>query len=225
MGDVLIVILAVVCLWAVIPGWGPDLANLPGLGLSCGRDLPADSPAHQAHQELCRLDVRQHQGATGYERSAFGEGWADLDGDGCNTRTEILARDMENPVHDPHNRCRIIGGDFNDPYTANTLHFTQPPGAKIQIDHVVALGDAWASGANTWTDSQRLRYANDPRVLLAVDGKANQNKGKASADSWLPQNRAYRCAYARQQIHIKFVWNLSVTSAERAALLAALRHC
>lgn len=150
----------------------------------------------------------------------------DPDGNGCDTRADILARDFQSPrFGNSAKPCRLTGGTFHDPYTGKTMQFETPPGRKVQIDHVVALGNAWKSGAWAWTKAQREAYANDPSVLLAADGPANQQKSDASADAWMPSNRNFRCAYARQQIDIKYRWNLTVTAPEKAALLSALAKC
>lgn len=225
LGDVLLVTLTAVCVWAVVPSLGPELANLPIPGYSCQVIPKTKVDVVDAWKELCRLRVRHDVGAGGYQREFFGSGWKDLDHDGCDTRAEILARDFQRPRFDTAKPCRLIGGVFRDPYTGNTSSFSAAPGAAVQIDHVVALGDAWSSGANLWSNAQRQKYANDPGVLLAVDGKANQDKGKLAADGWLPENKRFRCAYARQQINIKYRWDLSVTAAEREVLLRILARC
>lgn len=217
--------LAALCVWSILPVGGPDLAGMPLPGYSCSNPQSSKVDVVDSLQELCSLRVRPDHGAGGYKREAFGNGWADLDHDGCDTRVEILARDLDRPRFDDSSPCRLVGGHFVDPYTGTATDFVRPPGNAVQIDHVVALGDAWASGANEWTTEQRLKYANDPRVLVAADGQANQDKGRLAADGWLPANQAYRCAYARQQINIKYRWGLSVTAPERAALLQALARC
>lgn len=224
-GDVALVCLAAFCLWAVWPGLGPELANLPSAGFSCAKQPVSKIDVVDSWRELCALRIRRDSGPSGYKRQAFGNGWADLNHDGCDTRAEILKRDFRHHRYGAAKPCQLVGGVFHDPYTGKTFTFDSPPGAEVQIDHVVALGDAWSSGANEWTSVQRRQYANDPAVLLASEGKANQEKGKLSADRWMPKNKVFRCAYARQQINIKYRWNLSVTLPERETLLQALRRC
>jgi hypothetical protein len=116
---------------------------------------------------------------------------------------------------------------LKDPYTGRTIRFVRGVGtsAKVQIDHVVALADAWRTGASRWTPRLRLRYANDPLVLLAVDGPANEQKGDSDASEWLPTNRAYDCPYAIQQVQIKAKYHLWVTAPEQSALGRTLRSC
>lgn len=224
-GDLALVALAALCAWAIIPGIGPELANLPTLGYSCATKPHARVDVVDAWKEVCALRIRHVSEVKGYKRQAFGNGWMDFNHDGCDTRAEILVRDFRNSRFDTAKPCKLVGGQIQDPYTGKTFTFDSAPGAAIQIDHVVALGDAWDSGANQWSSEQRQRYANDPAVLLAADGKANQAKGKLAADGWMPENKNFRCAYARQQINIKYRWDLSVTPPERQALLAALSRC
>ena len=95
----------------------------------------------------------------------------------------------------------------------------------VQIDHVVALGDAWRTGAAKWTAAKRLRYANDPVVLLAVDGPQNEAKGDDDASEWLPPRKAYDCTYVAKQITIKTRYALWVTATERSAMAATLKTC
>lgn len=225
LGDIGLVALAALCVWAVFPGVGPELAGLPLPDYSCANIQASKVDVVDSLRELCSLKIRDGAGAGGYKREFFGNRWADLDHDGCNTRFEILIRDLHQPRTDPEAPCRVIGGRFVDPYTGTTTNFDRAPGNTIQIDHVVALGDAWASGANEWSPEQRLKYANDPRVLVAASGEANQEKGRLAAQDWLPSNKSFRCAYARQQINIKYRWGLTVTASERARLLQTLRRC
>ncbi|MCV0001152.1 HNH endonuclease [Mobiluncus curtisii] len=212
--------------WALWPGAGPNLANFPTPGLRCPSSSTSGATIGGSLHELCALKVRKDAGPDGYQRDLFGSGWMDPDGNGCDTRADILARDFQSPrFGNSAKPCRLTGGTFHDPYTGKTMQFETPPGRKVQIDHVVALGNAWKSGAWAWTKAQREAYANDPSVLLAADGPANQQKSDASADAWMPSNRNFRCAYARQQIDIKYRWNLTVTAPEKAALLSALAKC
>ncbi|TPF85362.1 hypothetical protein BW13_11245 [Bifidobacterium sp. UTCIF-37] len=165
--------------------------------------------------------------ASGYDRDLFGEAWADVDGNDCDTRDDILARDLTDVVR--KDACKVASGTLHDPYTGTTIAFTRGGDSDhdggIQIDHVVALSNAWKSGANTWTDAQRLSYANDPYVLLAVDDQANEDKRDHSADKWLPANTAYQCSYVARQIGIKSKYKLNVTNAEYRAMRNVLDTC
>ena len=123
---------------------------------------------------------------TGYSREQFGKGWA-KDSSGCDTRNRILKRDLINIVESPD--CKILSGTLKDPYTGKEINFSRKQNASaVQIDHVVALSDAWQKGAQQFSKEKRIEFANDPLNLLASDGPANQQKGDSDAASWLPSN-------------------------------------
>ncbi len=159
---------------------------------------------------------------TGYDREQFGDGWADADGDGCSTREDVLARDLTALELDG---CRVLAGTLLDPYGGTEIAFSRDRAAEVQIDHVVALADAWQKGAQQWTPAQRAAFANDPLNLLAVDGALNQAKGAGDAATWLPPARSYRCPYVIRQIAVKAKYGLWVTAAERDALGRELGRC
>jgi hypothetical protein len=122
--------------------------------------------------------------------------------------------------------CVVLSGILADPYSGSAINFQRGPNsARVQIDHVVALGDAWQTGAQQWPASQRLGYANDPVVLLAVDGALNEQKSDSDAASWLPPNKGFRCGYVARQIAIKTRYRLWVTAPERAAMARVLSTC
>ena len=123
--------------------------------------------------------------------------------------------------------CVVVGGILDDPYTGRTIDFSKGEDSsdQVQIDHVVALANAWHSGAWQWDASRRQEFANDPTNLLAVDGNANQDKGASRADQWLPPNARYRCAYVQRQIVVKTSWGLGATPREKKAMKAVLDHC
>jgi len=142
-------------------------------------------------------------------------------------REDILARDLTDVAYVTRNGCKVKSGVLNDPYTGKVIHFTrgQNTSAAVQIDHVVALQNAWQSGAKDWNARKRMQFANDPYNLLAVDGPANQGKGSASAAYWLPTNASYRCDYVARQIGVKDKYGLSVTSSEKRAMQSVLHGC
>lgn len=164
---------------------------------------------------------------TGYSRAAFGSPWADVDHNGCDTRDDILRRDLVSVVVAPGTRgCQVTSGILHDPYTGASIGFRRGPNsAVIQIDHVVALSNAWQTGAAAWSAGRRLAYANDPLVLLAVSGAQNQAKGDADAATWLPQRAGYRCDYVARQVAIKLRYRLWVTPAEHKAISRVLATC
>jgi hypothetical protein len=160
----------------------------------------------------------------GYSRSRFGPAWADVDENGCDTRNDILRRDLVRVLLRRGSRCIVASGVLHDPYTGRTIRFVRGvrTSLAVQIDHVVALGDAWKTGAARWTANKRLRYANDPVVLLAVDGPANAAKGDRDASRWLPPRRAFACRYVSRQITIKTRYGLWVTPPEDRAMARVL---
>ena len=177
---------------------------------------------------LATLAVKGRAPKTGYDRALFGQAWADVDRNGCDTRNDILRRDLTADELKPGTHgCLVLSGSLRDPYTATTIAFVrgQSTSARVQIDHVVALSDAWQKGAQGWSTSRRTTYANDPLNLLAVDGLTNQRKGDGDAATWLPPSKAYRCSYAARQVAVKAKYGLWVTSAERAALAGILTSC
>jgi hypothetical protein len=174
------------------------------------------------------LDVKGRAPKTGYDRDQFGPAWTDTDRNGCDTRNDILARDLTGQTFKPGTRdCVVATGVLDDPYTATRIHFQrgQDTSTAVQVDHVVALSDAWQKGAQQLTASQRTAFANDPLNLLAVDGPANAQKGDGDAATWLPANRSFRCDYVARQIAVKATYELWVTAAERDAMTRVLASC
>lgn len=153
----------------------------------------------------------------------FGPAWKDVDHNGCDTRNDILARDLT--VQEMRNSCVITAGQLADPYSGEQIDFRKKDASKVQIDHVVALENAWQSGAYKLTQEDREALANDPDNLLAVNGHDNMAKGSKSADQWMPPNNAYACTYASKQVQIKSRYALTVTTPEKQALADALATC
>lgn len=163
---------------------------------------------------------------TGFERAAFGTGWVDTDRNGCDTRNDMLRRDLTAVVVRPGTRgCVVLSGVRADPYTGTTIAFQRGGRSEIDIDHVVALSNAWVSGAAGWTTPRRVLFANDPLNLLAVDAGANRQKGDGDAATWLPPQRSFRCDYVTRQIAVKSKFDLSITPAEKSAMQRVLATC
>ena len=220
--------------WAFAPGVGWDLLGLRSrLGWPPMRSGEALSslPDTEAARQLRELAVRSADEASAvpdYDRQAFGQRWADTDHNGCDPRNDILARDLARPTFKPGTRdCVVLTGTLAEPYTGTTIQFQRgdKSSALVQIDHVVALADAWRSGAWQWDAQRRQEFANDPENLLAVDGAANEDKSASSADQWLPPNVAFRCDYVKRQIAVKYAYGLSVTQAEQDAMATQLTTC
>ncbi|MFH5824825.1 DUF1524 domain-containing protein [Georgenia sp. AZ-5] len=175
-----------------------------------------------------QLTVKGRAPKTGYERDLFGQGWVDVDSNGCDTRNDILARDLEEETFKPGTRdCVVFTGTLADPYSGSTIDFLRGNDTSndVQIDHVVALSDAWQKGAQSWDESTRAAFANDPMNLLAVDGPLNAQKGDGDAATWLPPNTAYRCSYVARQVGVKHTYGLWVTQAEQDAMVRVLSSC
>lgn len=182
---------------------------------------PSSETTSEALDVLETLEVKGRAPKTGYSRDQFGSGWSTVNG--CDTRNIILNRDLTNPVLDE--ACQVIGGTLQDAYTAKTIEFHKESSSDIQIDHVVALSDAWQKGAQQLTRAVRIQLANDPLELIAVDGPANMEKGDSDAASWLPPNKSFRCQYVARQIAVKQKYVLWVTTAEKDAMKTVLSAC
>ncbi len=172
------------------------------------------------------LRVKGRAPKTGYAREEFGPAWSDVDRNGCDTRNDVLARDLTATSFHPGTRgCVVVGGRLADPYAGRVLAFSKAQASLVQIDHVVSLSNAWQTGAFAWPASRRLAFANDPLNLLAVSGSANAQKSDGDAATWLPPNKAYRCAMVARQSAVKAKWNLWVTPPERDAIERVLSSC
>jgi hypothetical protein len=184
--------------------------------------------ARRALAQLAVLPVKGRAPMTGYSRDAFGPAWADVDRNGCDTRDDVLARDLTGVTTKPGTHgCVVTSGTLPDPYSGTVIAFTrgQATSAAVQIDHVVPLGDAWQTGAQAWPADRRRAFANDPQELLAVSGRLNEQKGDGDAATWLPPAVGYRCAYVARQVAVKSAYGLWVTPAEHDALAGVLTGC
>lgn len=185
-----------------------------------GSSSVTSSPAIAA---LSSLSIKGRAPKTDYSRAQFGNGWKVING--CDTREIILNRDLTNVVLDQS--CNVVSGILNDPYTGKTIQFSRGASSSsaVQIDHVVALSDAWQKGAQNITATKREELANDPLELLAVDGPTNLNKLDGDAATWLPPNKNFRCQYVARQIAVKQKYQLWVTQAEHDAIQSVLASC
>ncbi|WP_343061440.1 HNH endonuclease family protein [Corynebacterium anserum] len=191
-----------------------------------GPEQPASGdPGALARQELGTLQIKGRAPKQGYSRDQFGQRWKDIDHNGCDQRNDVLARDLQDV--DAPGGCKVLSGVLHDPYTGQTINFVrgQETSALVQIDHVVAMADAWQKGAQGWTPERREEFGNDLENLLAVDGPQNQKKGAGDAATWLPPNKNFRCQYVSRQIHVKAKYGLWVTPAEHDAMIRELDQC
>jgi hypothetical protein len=194
------------------------------------RSEPAPSTATSpsgsrlATRMLAALPVKPRSTHAGYARDRFGSPWQDVDRNGCDTRDDILRRDLTS-LRVGERGCVIEAGVLADPYTGGEIRFERGRGASVDIDHVVALSDAWSTGAAAWEQTTRIALANDPLNLLAVDAATNRAKGDGDAATWLPPNHAFRCAYVARQIAVKAKYGLWITADEHDAMAQVLAGC
>ncbi len=192
-------------------------------GTAHAEPLARPTVAAKAVVVLESLPVKGRAPMTGYDRSRFGIAWEDVDGNGCDTRSDMLGRDLVERVM--RDRCVVLSGVlYPDPYTGRPMTYVRGR-SVVDIDHVVALGNSWATGAQQLSYDQRELLANDPLNLLAVSASANRQKQDGDAATWLPSNKRYRCAYVARQIAVKAKYRLWVTKAEKAAMKRILSSC
>ncbi|GAC1603787.1 MAG: hypothetical protein NVS3B6_15150 [Pseudarthrobacter sp.] len=184
-------------------------------------------PQGSALAALEGLAVKGREPKDKYQREAFGQAWQDVDRNGCDTRNDILRRDLIAVGFTEGSKCLVASGFIVEPYTGRAVEFRRGPESskEIQIDHVVALGDAWQKGAQGLTPQQRQSLANDPLNLIAADGPANQQKSAGDAATWLPKNKNIRCHYVSRQISVKASYGLWVTQQEKDAMKRVLDSC
>ena len=190
--------------------------------------VPLEASTMTASAVLETLAVKGRAPKTGYERSQFGPAWSDVDRNGCDTRNDILNRDLTSIIYKPGtHQCVVLSGTLIDPYSGEKIAFERgvATSSDVQIDHVVALSNAWQTGAFKLTYEKRLAFANDPMNLLAVKGRLNSQKGDGDAATWLPPLKSIRCAYVAQQIVVKAKYGLWVTPPEKAAMVGLLSKC
>jgi hypothetical protein len=181
-----------------------------------------------ASSVLSSLPVKGRAAKTGYTRAQFGQAWADVDRNGCDTRNDMLKRDLTNVEFKVKTRdCVVLAGVLLDRYSGETINFARgnDTSMEVQIDHVVALSNAWQTGAFKLTLVQRTAFANDPMNLFAVKGRLNSQKGDGDAATWLPPLKSFRCTYVAQQIAVKAKYSLWVTAPEKEAMVRILTAC
>ncbi len=209
-----------------------DTAPADGDGVT---EASGDPAAPQSQPEygvralalLETLPIKGRAPMTGYSRDEFGQGWVDVDRNGCDTRNDMLNRDLTQIRYANSVPCKVSSGMLADPYTGTNIPFLrgQTTSIKVQIDHIVALADAWQKGAQQLSFDQRVAFANDPLNLQSTDGPTNGQKGAGDAATWLPPNTSYRCTYVARQISVKATYRLWVTQAEHDAMARILSNC
>ncbi|CAN2208491.1 Domain of unknown function DUF1524 [Candidatus Nanopelagicaceae bacterium] len=210
--EIRIALLIGVLALGMTPVAGAEAANEPGIATAVLETLPVKGRAPK----------------TGYTRAQFGSAWADVDRNGCDTRNDILRRDLIEIVYKPSTRdCVVASGVLIDRYSGETINFVRGvvTSMDVQIDHVVALSNAWQTGAFKLSSEKRKALANDPLNLFAVKGRLNSQKGDGDAATWLPPQKSFRCTYVAQQIAVKAKYSLWVVAPEKAAMVAILATC
>lgn len=204
------------------------------------RDLPRTrvgqwhQGAQQALHALASVSVvAARSGRDDYERSAFGPPWTDDTavvggGNGCDTRNDVLARDLGDVRVGPVTSCprAVLAGELRSPYTGKTVVFRRDRNAgAVQIDHIVPLAFAWDMGAFGWSAARRADLANDPANLVAVDAASNQDKSDSEPGRWLPPNSGFHCQYAIEFVVVTRAYGLMIDAASREVLARVLRRC
>jgi hypothetical protein len=202
--------------------------------LASGMSVPAQAGTFGEASEvtavsvLSSLQVKGRAAKTGFSREQFGQTWADVDRNGCDTRNDMLKRDLTSIEFKVKTRdCVVLSGILLDRYSGETINFVRGvvSSMEVQIDHVVALSNAWQTGAFKLSVMQRTALANDPMNLFAVKGRLNSQKGDGDAATWLPPLKSFRCAYVAQQIAVKAKYSLWVTAPEKEAMVRILSAC
>ncbi|SCX56355.1 Protein of unknown function [Klenkia marina] len=207
---------------------GPTTPSAPPADPATQPPGPVVAPTGSALAALAELQVQGRAPKTGYDRDQYGNGWVDTDRNGCDTRNDVLARDLTAEQFRPGtNDCVVTSGVLLDPYSGATILFQRGQGTSelVQIDHVVALSNSWQTGAQGWDAERREQFANDPLNLLAVDGALNNQKRDGDTATWLPPDRGYRCAYVARQVAVKVSYGLWTTQAEHDAMTTVLATC
>ena len=196
-----------------------------GSGYSPGGSPTNDAGAYYASYVLAQLSVQAPADGSTYEREEqFYSSWPSIEG--CSLRQRIIKRDFASATLDTDN-CTVVAGLYTDPYSGEELEFHEKSAISrgVQIDHVVALSNAWQTGAQNLSADARYALATDPLNLIAAGAEANQDKSDGDASEWLPPNRAFQCEYVARQIAVKYKYHLWVTEPERAAMITVLTDC
>jgi uncharacterized protein DUF1524 len=223
---VVVVALAVVVAFQVVGSSGDRAQSV------AKADIPTVAPGVDVLSGVAEVPIRIR--GYDYRRAAFGESWTDDNNapgghNGCDTRNDILDRDLVDKTYVSISRCpnAVATGTLHDPYTSETIFLVRgnQTGAAVQIDHLVPLAYAWDEGARNWTDEMRVRFANDPANLLAVNGPVNEDKGDGEPAVWMPPNRAFWCQYAVQFVAVLRGYALPVDAPSATVLRDAAATC
>lgn len=204
------------------------VVGLGGAVISVSAAPISNAAEVSAASVLATLAVKGRAPKTGYSRDQFGQTWADVNRNGCDTRNDMLKRDLTSIIYKEKTRdCVVASGILVDRYSGETINFVRGnvTSMAVQIDHVVALSNSWQTGAFKLTMAARTAMANDPMNLFAVKGSLNSQKGAGDAATWLPPLKSFRCTYVAQQIAVKAKYSLWVTAPEKEAMSRILSSC
>ncbi|MEU0782878.1 HNH endonuclease family protein [Streptomyces sp. NPDC006173] len=208
----------------IVLGAGVSGCKKDAIGSAGPQETAGGGGGGAALSAVDSLTVKGRAPKTGYSRERFGTAWADTDSNRCDTRDDILKRDLKD-VKFSDGKCKVSNGVLEpDPYGGKDVTFTRGR-SLVDIDHLVALSDAWQKGAKYWDASKRIALANDPLNLAAVGASANRSKGDGDTATWLPPNKGYRCTYVAGQVAVKKKYGLWVTASEKAAMKKVLSGC
>ncbi|MFW7415756.1 GmrSD restriction endonuclease domain-containing protein [Demequina sp. SO4-18] len=206
------------------PSPTPTSTATPAPAPAVDTTAPASAEAVGTASAAVRdLTVKGRAPKTGYSREQFGDGWVDVDRNGCDTRNDMLRLRLTDRVMS--GECKVLEGSLADPFTDSTVRFVRGGASEVDVDHLVALSDAWQKGAATWDFAKRVAFANDPLNLEPVDAGANRAKGDSDAATWLPPHQGYRCEYVARQAAVKAKYDVWITAAELDAMLRVLDQC
>jgi len=223
-GTVVGTLTAAIALVLIVPTFtnqptGPTISTLPA---GTAPATPSSSPALDL---LAQIPAAGTAPVQPYERDEFGQRWADLDRNGCDTRNDMLQRDLVDIVFKPNtNDCVVLRGTLDDPYTGETVTFIRVSEGyqPTQVDHLIPLSVAWSTGASEWSADKRLQLANDPSNLQVTT--ANQVKNDSTPSQWMPV-ASYACEYSTRYVQVAHAYELAISEADRAALTITLAHC
>lgn len=217
-----ILVLIVVAIWLVVNPESYEQVFVETRDFDAEAITNVEKGSVLAAEILDKLEVKGRAPKTGYSREQFYDGWPLVEG--CSLRQKIIKREFgESAVLE---ECDVVAGEFDEPYTGEHMIFSEKSQiSELQIDHVVALSDAWQKGAQYKDYDIRNKIATDPLNLLTVDGPANQQKSDGDAATWLPRNKKFRCQYVARQISVKYKYGLWVTKAEKDAMVRVLQNC
>lgn len=208
---------------------GSAIDELLGAGLADTEHDVTTINADATLQLLATIPaVDEAQSALPYSRDAYGQRWADIDRNGCDTRNDILRRDLVDVGLKPGtNDCVVLTGTLHDAYTGQDITFQRGQGTSelVQIDHLWSLSGSWDAGADLWTADKREQFANDPANLEAVDGPSNSAKGDSGPSQWLPANADYLCTYAARLTFVASKYQLPLFAEDRLSITHILERC